>query len=101
MVASTNVPLPILCIVFKTAEIKIESGPTVEERHLPLSEMTDTEWFKVMNSALAKECKVYDVAFQELRNYMRQIYREFSQGTVSFVITDPPFFTCRLETGRA
>lgn len=59
--------------------------------------MTDTEWLKVFYSAFAKYCYGYNVSLPELETIMVLMDGHLLQVTVNFVLTVPPYSTCRIE----
>lgn len=79
---------------FEAASIKTESGLAIEEgSDFPLSEVTNTDWFKLLDSDLPKCSKAYDVPFHEVGNTMFLMDAVSLKETVVFVPTDTPHST--------
>lgn len=55
-----------------------------------MSEMTDSEWVKVLDSTPAKYCTVYNVPFQEHEIVMDVKDGDWRQETVNVVLTVSP-----------
>lgn len=73
--------------------MKTENGLAVEEASFRLLEMTKGERLKVLEFALAKYCKVFEVSIKELENIMQFMNADALQRSINFNLTGAPYNT--------